>query len=103
MTVQTDLHFWLTKWNLAPTLCLGLFVVLSFYFYALGSYHEKHYSQEPIKRSQTIYFVSGVLLMFLALVSPLDTLGDDYLFSMHMVQHLCLTTFGPPLLLLGIP
>ena len=29
--------------------------------------------------------------MFLALVSPLDELGDSYLFSAHMVQHLCLT------------
>jgi cytochrome c oxidase assembly factor CtaG len=43
------------------------------------------------------------LIMFLALVSPLDELGDDYLFSAHMIQHLCLTTFGPPLLLVGLP
>jgi putative membrane protein len=52
---------------------------------------------------QTIAFLSGVLIMFLALVSPLDELGDSYLFSAHMVQHLCLTILGPPLLLLGTP
>ena len=40
---------------------------------------------------------------FLALVSPLDELGDSYLFSAHMVQHLFLTIIGPPLLLLGTP
>src|SRR6185437_6522948 len=45
----------------------------------------------------------GVLIMLLALISPLDALGDDYLFSAHMLQHLCLTTFGPPLLLVGTP
>jgi putative membrane protein len=52
---------------------------------------------------QTFAFLSGVLIMFLALVSPLDELGDSYLFSAHMVQHLCLTILGPPLLLLGTP
>ncbi len=41
--------------------------------------------------------------MFLALVLPLDELGDSYLFSAHMVQHLCLTIVVPPLLLLGTP
>ena len=41
--------------------------------------------------------------MFLALVSPLDELGDSYLFSAHMVQHLFLTIVGSPLLVLGTP
>jgi putative membrane protein len=44
-----------------------------------------------------------MFIMFLALVSPLDELGDSYLFSAHMVQHLCLTIVGPPLLLIGTP
>ena len=37
------------------------------------------------------------------LVSPLDTLGDRYLFSAHMLQHLLLILVVPPLLLLGLP
>jgi len=45
----------------------------------------------------------GVLTLLLALVSPLDTLGDTYLFSAHMAQHLLLVLVVPPLLLLGIP
>jgi len=43
----------------------------------------------------TILFASGVLTMFLALVSPLDGLGDDYLFSAHMVQHMLLDFVAP--------
>lgn len=103
MAVQIDLHFWLTAWNFAPSLLIGAALVLGLYFYALGPYHTRFYADVPVRRGQTIAFVSGVLIMFLALVSPLDTLGDDYLFSAHMVQHLCLTTFAPPLLLLGTP
>ena len=44
-----------------------------------------------------------MLMMLLVLVSPLDELGDSYLFSAHMVQHLFLTIVGPVLLLMGTP
>src|SRR5437667_8823309 len=72
-------------------------------FYANGSFRKRHFPDEPIMTGQTIAFLSGMLIMFLALVSPLDELGDSYLFSAHMVQHLCLTIIGPPLLLIGTP
>jgi cytochrome c oxidase assembly factor CtaG len=41
--------------------------------------------------------------MLLALISPLDVLADDYLFSAHMLQHMLLVMAVPPLLILGIP
>lgn len=50
-----------------------------------------------------LLFVAGVLVLLLALVSPIDTLAHRYLFSAHMLQHLLLVLVVPPLLLLGIP
>ena len=47
-------------------------------------------------------FGAGVLTGFVALLSPIDTGGDLYLFSLHMVQHLLLMMVVPPLVLLGI-
>jgi len=52
--------------------------------------------------SRARWFVAGVAVMMLALISPLDTLGDEYLFSAHMMQHLLLEMAVPPLLLLGL-
>jgi putative membrane protein len=49
------------------------------------------------------YFLAGVLLLLLDLVSPIDTLGDRYLFSAHVLQHFLLALVIPPLLLLGTP
>ena len=49
------------------------------------------------------YFAGGLLLLFLALESPIDVGGDHYLFSLHMLQHLLLAMVVPPLLLLGMP
>jgi len=49
------------------------------------------------------FFLLGDLMMLLALISPLDVLADDYLFSAHMLQHMLLVLAVPPLLILGIP
>ncbi len=47
-------------------------------------------------------FMLAVLLLFVALVSPIDTLALVSL-TMHMVQHLILIILVPPLLILSIP
>jgi len=46
-------------------------------------------------------FVSGLATMFVALVSPVDRLGED-LFVMHMTQHLLIVDFAAILLILGL-
>src|SRR3954447_18797038 len=47
--------------------------------------------------------VAGAMLALLvALVSPVDALGEDYLFSAHMVQHILLGDIAPLLLLLSL-
>ena len=48
-------------------------------------------------------FLVGILILFIALLSPIHELGDNYLFSAHMVQHLLLISVVCPLLLLGTP
>jgi cytochrome c oxidase assembly factor CtaG len=96
------LHFWLTAWNWDPTIVIGTALIVGLYLYAIGPLR-KHHKFEPARKGQIFAFLLGMGLMFLALVSPLDELGDSYLFSAHMVQHLILTMVGPPLLLIGTP
>jgi cytochrome c oxidase assembly factor CtaG len=43
-----------------------------------------------------------MLILAIALISPLDRLGEDYLFSAHMAQHILLGDIGPLLLLLSL-
>ena len=97
------LNFWLTEWNLDPSIVISTALIVGLYLYAVGPLGKRQHLAEQVQRRQVIYFLLGVFLMFLALVSPLDELGDSYLFSAHMVQHLFLTVVGPPLLLLGTP
>ena len=52
---------------------------------------------------QSLLFFAGVLLLVLTLASPLSLLGQQYLFSAHMAQHMIILLIVPPLLLAGIP
>src|SRR5580700_825235 len=47
-------------------------------------------------------FAGGLVVILLALVSPVDAFAD-MLLSAHMIQHLLLIMVAPPLLLLGQP
>ena len=47
-------------------------------------------------------FAGGVLALLLALATPLDGLGEDYLFSAHMLQHVLIGDIAPILLLLSL-
>jgi putative membrane protein len=51
---------------------------------------------------QLAAFIGSVVVILAALVSPLDGLGEDYLFSAHMVQHLLLGDIAPLLMLLAL-
>lgn len=47
-------------------------------------------------------FYGGLALAVIALCSPIDTIGEQRLFTAHMIQHLLLTDLVPILLLLGL-
>ncbi len=101
--VDIGLNFWLTQWNWEPSIIISTVIVLGLYLYAVGLLRKPSALIDGVKQSQVISFWLGILVIFFALVSPIDEIGDRYLFSMHMVQHLFLTIVGPPLLLLGTP
>ncbi len=89
---MTTLHI-LSFWNFDPTVLVGGAALLLAYVAAVGFRLTR----------RAIYFALGLLVIWLALLSPIDALADQYLFSAHMLQHLLLAAVAPPLLLLGIP
>ncbi|GJM36705.1 MAG: cytochrome c oxidase assembly protein [Acidimicrobiales bacterium] len=48
-------------------------------------------------------FAAGVVVLWVAVDWPMDRLGDDYLFSAHMVQFVMVTLVAAPLLVSGVP
>lgn len=53
--------------------------------------------------AQMAAFAAGLVTMWLGADWPLHDIGEGYLYSVHMTQHLLFTLLAPPLLLLGTP
>lgn len=93
---------WLV-WDLHPdvlALCGGLLLA---YWYALVVWRPHIPDAGRAKRSQIAYYLTGVFTLYAAAGSPIHELGENYLLSMHMLQHLLLSLVAPPLLLAGVP
>jgi putative membrane protein len=56
----------------------------------------------PVPPWKVASFAGGLALIVLALVSPIDSIGEERLFSVHMVQHLLIGDLAPLLLVLGL-
>ena len=55
-----------------------------------------------LPRWRLIVFLSGIVAVFIAVASPLDTFSETLL-SMHMAQHFVLMSVAPPLIVMGSP
>ncbi|HLF71251.1 MAG TPA: cytochrome c oxidase assembly protein [Dehalococcoidia bacterium] len=85
----------LSAWDLHPSVIGIALIVIGLYMYTASK------AEAGFEARRIPFFVLGFAAMFLALVSPLDAAAHRLL-SMHMLQHVALTTIGPPLVLLGI-
>jgi cytochrome c oxidase assembly factor CtaG len=56
---------------------------------------------EDAHRKHSLYFGLGLLTLWVALETPIDTISDHFLDSVHMLQHVLLGFVAPPLMLLG--
>jgi putative membrane protein len=82
-----------THWNLNVLILVGILLPLLLYMRGMG---------QRVNMGRAACFVTGLALLFVALISPVDALGAS-LFSGHMVQHLLLVLGAGPLLVLSQP
>ena len=89
-------------WSAPPVVLLSL--IFGVCCYALGA--RGLWRRAGIGRGITQWraaaFGTGVIVLLVALVSPLDALGGA-LFSAHMVQHMLLVVVAAPLVVVGSP
>ena len=59
--------------------------------------------RRAVSNRQKVWFALGIGMLWLASDWPLHDIGEKYLYSAHMLQHMVLSYFMPPLLLLATP
>lgn len=56
-----------------------------------------------VTRRNIICFCGAMMLLFAASTWPIHQIGEEYLYSVHMLQHMMLSYLMPPLVLLATP
>jgi len=74
-------------WHTEPALLVGILVVVWVYLVVIGPIRERIDARAGYPRRELYWFIAGVLSFYLAVGSPLDAMGENFLFSAHMVQH----------------
>lgn len=90
-------------WTPEPTFVAALVLAASAYFAAVGPLRHRIAPGEPFPVRQAILFALALAVAYLAIGTPIDSIGERYLFSVHMFQHNLLMYPVPTLLLLGMP
>jgi putative membrane protein len=80
--------------QLAPPLLLAV-------GYAVRA-HDLRLRGRPVQKARQASFYTGVVVLALAVTSPVDTIGETRLFWVHMSQHLLLGDIAPLLIVIGL-
>jgi cytochrome c oxidase assembly factor CtaG len=90
-----------SAWDPAPTVLVGAGVALLLFVQAFIRLRRRGRTDHA-DWSRLLLFVLALALGTLALVSPLDAVGDSYLLSGHMLQHVLIGDAAPALALVAL-
>ncbi|HEV2280174.1 MAG TPA: cytochrome c oxidase assembly protein [Acidobacteriaceae bacterium] len=90
----------ITDWDIPWAVTAALIVTTAIYIRGWNRIRRTRPAQFPTWRLAA--FLGGILAIFIAVASPLDTFAESLLF-MHMAQHYVLMMIAPPLIVLGAP
>lgn len=90
-------------WHTEPLLLTSIIGVTWLYAVCCGPLRRSIAPDAPFSRISAIQYFAGIAIVYVAVGSPIDQLGEEYLFFVHMIQHILLIYCAPPLILRGIP
>lgn len=96
-----------SPWRFQPhpeVWALVAFLAVS-YWYAMTRIGPKvvRSGEHVVTRRQVAWFVAGLLTLWAASDWPIHDIAEQYLYSIHMTQHLMLSFLAPPMFLLATP
>ena len=89
----------LTSWNFEPLQVIPTLLIGLLYARRVRTLRE---AGTPVAAWRLWCFGSSLFLVLVALVSPIDTFGEEQFLFMHMVQHILLGDLAPLLFVLGL-
>ena len=92
-----------SHWHTEPLLVGGVLFTCWLYSLLIGPLRYRISRASAFPSREAWYFGLGMVTFYLSVGSPLDALGEGFLFSAHMLQHNVLMYLSPLFIVLGIP
>jgi putative membrane protein len=89
----------LTSWSLDPLQLAPMALVAALYARRVRTLRRRG---TPVPRWRPALFGLGIALLVVALASPVDAIGEEELFTFHMIQHVLIGDLAPLALLGGL-
>jgi putative membrane protein len=86
-----------------PGVVDGILAISVLYVLAVWPLRRHLAPDQPFEKWRMASYFTGVAILVLAVATPIDHIGETYLFSVHMLQHVILIFILPPFLILGLP
>jgi putative membrane protein len=94
---------WLTDhWSFDPFLIVVIVLVIWHEIGLAKLARRSRPERTRQRRLRSLWFYAGLIVLLIAVMSPIDYWADDY-FYVHMIQHLLLMFAAPTLIVAGAP
>lgn len=90
-------------WHTEPFLLISILFFAWTYGLFTGPFRTKIAPEEPYPSQKAFLFYLTLAGVYLTVGSPLDSIGEQYLFWVHMVQHMLLVYPLPMMILMSTP
>jgi cytochrome c oxidase assembly factor CtaG len=90
-----------TQWTFSPLVLAGAAAALACFFQGFRRLRARR-RPDRAPWSRAGLFVAGVAITVFALVGPIETVGEEYLQSVHMLQHVLVADLGVALTLVAV-
>jgi putative membrane protein len=88
------------SWSFDPVLWIVLAIAVTWYVSMMRRVRRR--TGKPVGAGHWLPYFSGIAVLFIALDSPIEAIGDSWLLMAHMIQHVLIADIAPPLLILGL-
>lgn len=99
----TDLNPLAFQWHPEVWVLVGFLTAAYVYAIRVIGPNAVPEGRAPASRANIVSFSLAMLTLWIASDWPLHDISEDYLYSAHMVQHMMLSYFLPPLALMATP
>ncbi|HEX9994882.1 MAG TPA: cytochrome c oxidase assembly protein [Acidimicrobiales bacterium] len=103
LAVAATADFW--RWQPHPEVWLLVAALAAGYWYAVRAIGRRAVprGRRAVTTGQVAWFAGALVVLEVAADWPMHDVAEEYLYSVHMVQHLLLTFVLPPMVLLATP